>query len=76
MPQQTTRRWDLPLIEQGRAEGRAEGEARVVKRQLRLKFGELPASIEEHVSQASTDQLETWADRVLIARSLAEVFAD
>ena len=79
---QQTRRWDLPLIEQGRAEGRAEGEARgraegearVLRRLLRLKFGDLPATLETRLTAASTDQIELWADRVLTAATLAEVF--
>ena len=69
---QETRRWDLPLIEQGRV----EGEARVLRRLLRLKFGDLPTTIEPLLATASTDQLEVWAERVLTAATLSEVFAD
>jgi hypothetical protein len=80
---QQTRRWDLPLIEQGRTQGlergRAEGEARglarMLRRQLRMKFGNLPSSMDERISIATTEQLETWVDRVLAAESLAAVFA-
>jgi flagellar biosynthesis/type III secretory pathway protein FliH len=89
---QQTRRWDLPLIEQGRAQGleqgieqgleqglergRAEGEARTLRRQLSMKFGDLPSAMDERISVATTDQLEIWLDRVLTAESLSSVFAD
>jgi hypothetical protein len=77
---QQTRRWDLPLIEQGRAEGRVEGEAkgqaRMLRRLLRTKFGNLPGTMDERISVATTDQLETWVDRVLTAESLGAVFAE
>jgi hypothetical protein len=78
---QQTRRWDLPLIEQGRtqgleqgraegrvegqAEGEAKGQARMLRRLLRTKFGSLPSAMDERISVATTDQLETWVDRVL-----------
>jgi hypothetical protein len=43
---------------------------------LRMKFGSLPSAMDERISVATTEQLETWADRVLTAESLAAVFAD
>jgi hypothetical protein len=77
---QQTRRWDLPLIEQGRVEGEARGEtkglARTLRRQLSMKFGDLPSSMNERISVATTGQLETWLDRVLTAESLVAVFAE
>ncbi|MFV8749588.1 Rpn family recombination-promoting nuclease/putative transposase [Nannocystaceae bacterium ST9] len=73
------------LIAEGRAKGRNEGrsegrsEGRNVAEQmlgklLVLKFGELPADIEARVSSASLDELQAWADRVLRATTLADVF--
>ena len=38
------------------------------------EIGELPASIERRLDQACTDELETWAERVLDAKTLADVF--
>jgi hypothetical protein len=32
--------------------------------------------MDERISVATTEQLETWADRVLTAESLAAVFAE
>ncbi len=51
-------------IEQGKQQGMQQGEARVLERQLRLKFGELPAD------EAT---LLAWSERVLTATRLDEV---
>ena len=63
-------RWNREI----REEGRQEGEARVVLRQLRLKFGPLEPEIEERVRSADTDLLLEWGERVLTAQSLEDVF--
>lgn len=56
-----------------RAEGRVEGEANVLVRQLTRRFGPLPESTEAAIRAASLEQLELWTDRVLGAVSLDEV---
>ena len=56
-----------------RAEGRVEGVARVLVRQLTRRFGPLPESAQAAIRAASLEQLEVWADRVLGASSLDEV---
>jgi hypothetical protein len=58
-----------------RAEGRVEGMANVLVRQLTRKFGPLPESAEAAIRAASLEQLEVWTDRVLDAASLDEVLA-
>jgi predicted transposase YdaD len=65
-------RWNREI----REEGRQEGEARVVLRQLRLKFGPLEPEIEDRVRSADADRLLEWGDRVLTAGNLQEVFRD
>ena len=70
------------LRQQGRAEGRAEGEAAglakgraaTLLKQLTLKFGELTATTRKRVEAASIDQLDRFAERILTANSLREVF--
>ena len=42
-------------------------------RQLRRRFGALPASWMARIDKASAAELNRWADRVLTAESLAEV---
>ena len=65
-------RWNREI----REEGRQEGEARVVLRQLRLKFGPLHPEIEEQVHSADADRLLRWSERILSAESLQDVFRD
>jgi hypothetical protein len=47
-----------------------------VLRQLQRRFGDLPAALHERLAAAEAEQLERWADRLLSATSLAEVFAE
>jgi hypothetical protein len=54
-----------------------QGERTVLLRQLRRRFGgEVDAPVEQRVATASIEQVELWADRVLSASTLAELFAD
>ena len=53
---------------------RIEGESAILTRQLIRRFGPLPASIETRLASADQQQLEHWADRILDAASLDEVF--
>ncbi len=73
-------RWNREILEKGREEGldkgRQEGEARLVLRQLRLKFGPLEPELEERVRSADPDLLLVWGERVLTAESLQDVFRD
>ncbi len=62
--------------QEGYLEGIQEGEAWVVLRQLRLKFGPLEPEVEAQVRSADPDRLLDWSERVLTAKSLQEVFQD
>ena len=58
-------------------EGKAEGEAKLLLRFLRRKGFVVDAATEARVTGCKdTEQLNTWADRILTATSLDEVFAD
>jgi flagellar biosynthesis/type III secretory pathway protein FliH len=61
-------------LREGRNEGLVEGERKVVLRQLRARFGELPATVVARVEQAGEAELGLWAERVLAAQALADVF--
>ena len=61
-------------FQEGRQEGRQEGEQVLLQKLLTKRFGPLPAEVLEQLACASTEQIETWADRVLDAASLDEVF--
>ena len=68
--------WKLNLISEGRQEGRQEGEATMLLRQLERRFGALPSSVKERVQSANTAVLEEWGMRILDAESLDGVFGD
>ena len=61
-------------IEQGMREGRAEGERAVLARLLRRRFGPLRGETAERLRRATEADLEAWADNVLDAGTLDEVF--
>lgn len=61
--------------QEGHREGQARGKAESLLRLLQRRFGPLPADLSERVHAASTDELDRWTDRVLDARTLAELFA-
>lgn len=62
-------------VKQGLQQGVKQGLQQVLVRQLGLRFGELAPSVVARVRAASTEQVELWADRVLTAATLDDVFA-
>ena len=67
-------------LQEGRQEGRREGmligEARLLRRQLVRRFGDLPEWVGERLSQATEIELERWSERLLESDSLEAVFED
>ena len=65
--------------EEGRVEGREEGigqgEARVLLRQLTLKFGPVSESVRSRVESADAETLLRWSEQVLSADRLEDVVA-
>ena len=61
-------------MEQGMQQGRVEGERAVLERILRRRFGLLSPEVAERLGQASAADLETWAENVLDASTLDDVF--
>ena len=61
-------------MQQGMRQGRVEGERTVLERLLRRRFGLLSPAVAERLSQASASELETWAENVLDAETLGDVF--
>jgi hypothetical protein len=51
-----------------------EGETQLLIRQLSKRFGPLPSWVQKNFAQADVEQLELWSDRILEAKTLAEVF--
>jgi hypothetical protein len=59
----------------GKLEGKLEGEAVILQRQLIKRFGTLDDITLTRLHSATSEQLELWAERVLDATSLQAVFA-
>ena len=61
---------------EGREAGRREGEAEMLLRLLRMRFGPLPAEFTTRVTTADPETLLRWSECVLSAPTLEAVFAD
>jgi hypothetical protein len=53
---------------------RAEGKAEILLKQLELRFGPIPTEIRTRVGGSIHRLLDRWAERVLTAATLDEVF--
>ena len=67
---------ELPFQQRIRAEGRRQGEAEVLLRQLRSRFGALPEDVTARLNAADAETLLRWSERVLSASTLDAVFAE
>lgn len=63
-------------IRQGMQQGRHQGESLALQRLLAKRFGQLPSNMATRLAAASVEEIETWFDRAIEARDLAEVFDD
>lgn len=70
MLQERIEKWNQEI----REEGRQEGEAALLIRQLERKFGSLDPQIRKRVEGAEPERLFEWGDRVLTAERLEDVF--
>ncbi len=61
--------------EEALAASKLEGEVSLLKRLLSRRFTELPDWIDQRLEHASQQELESWADRVLEAKRLEDVFS-
>ena len=62
-------------MRQGRDEGIREGRAEVLEHQLRRRFGPLAPAVTDRLHKGSAADLEAWAENVLDARAVDDVFA-
>ncbi len=62
--------------DQGMQRGVVQGELLLLSRQLRKRFGELPAWAEQMLKEASGGMLEIWSERILTATALEDIFAE
>ena len=63
---------------EGRMEGRTEGRNAILSRQLAKRFGQdiFNISLQERLRNATQEQLDRWAERILDAKTLEEVFEE
>jgi len=70
--------WALGFKAEGEARGeqrgRQDGEARTLQRLLTRRFGELTPELASRIAGAPLEELETWFDRGIDARTLEDVF--
>jgi hypothetical protein len=60
----------------GRTEGRTEVGAEVLLRLLQRKFKFLPATYHKRIQQADAETLLNWAEHLLDAKTLDDVFVE
>ncbi|MEO6597722.1 MAG: DUF4351 domain-containing protein, partial [Planctomycetota bacterium] len=60
---------------EGKTQGKAEGRAEILLLQLSKRFGAVPLGLRTRVAAATSRQLDRWAERLLDAESLDDVFA-
>lgn len=58
----------------GMAEGKAEGEAAILVRQLKRKFGVIPEQYLQHIHEADAETLLEWGERLLDATTIRDIF--
>lgn len=64
------------LIAEGVLLGRQEGETLLLERQIAKRFGSLDGDTRSRLKTATAEQLELWAERILDAHSLMQVFGE
>jgi hypothetical protein len=61
-------------LAQGRQEGEARGEAKLLRRQLEYRFKKLPKWVTEKLATGTTSEIEAWAEGLFEEKSLAAIF--
>ncbi len=61
-------------LQQGVQQGRRQSQAATLARLLTQKFGTLTEHHQDRIQHATTDELDTWTDRILTASTLEDIF--
>ena len=61
-------------LQEGLAAGLEKGQRSLLAKQLRLKFGVLDVAAEKRLAEADLTQLQLWAERVLTAKTLDQIW--
>lgn len=74
---QWTETWEQRGIEKGIEKGELLGQEKLLKKLMLKRFGALfDIRFQERLRNATPEQLERWADRILDARTIEEVFEE
>ncbi|MHA7881527.1 MAG: RpnC/YadD family protein [Saccharospirillum sp.] len=57
-------------IQQGMQQGMHQGVESMLRKQIRMKFGAMPAWADQQLAEASDAQLDEWVERILMSDSL------
>ncbi|MCX7673647.1 MAG: DUF4351 domain-containing protein, partial [Thiobacillaceae bacterium] len=71
---ETVEEWTEQWKQQGLQQGLQQGEALVLERLLARRFGPLSEETRARLQAASREELERWAENILDALTLEEVF--
>ncbi len=61
-------------MQEGMQQGIRDGMARVLGIMLSSQFGPLPPEVASKIASSPAEQIDAWADRLLSASSLDEIF--
>jgi predicted transposase YdaD len=64
-----------PLLRQGRAEGRVEGQVEILHTQIQKRFGRVPPAVAQRLAALKPAQLKRVALRLLDAQRIEDLFA-
>ncbi|MCV2219112.1 DUF4351 domain-containing protein [Thauera sp. Sel9] len=73
---QTMMTWSERVRSEGVQQGMHQGELAVLIRQLTRRFGPLDPVTDERLRKAKSVELEQWAENILDARTLEDVFSE
>ncbi len=71
---QRVQEWEQKKLMQGVMQGREEGQALLLKRQLTHRFGKLPEWANQRLENATQTDITQWSDRLFDANSLNDIF--
>jgi hypothetical protein len=66
--------WTEQWKREGKLEGKLEGETSLIERQLTRRFGPPNAETQARLKAATLEQIEQWAENILDATTLEDVF--
>lgn len=60
---------------EGKLEGKALGITTILEKQIKIKFGSISIEVHKKLRSANQDELVSWAEKILGANSIEELFA-